>query len=73
MSQEQGPQLLSVKEAAGRLSVSPSYLNKLRLTGGGPAYVKLGARVGYDPADLSAWVDAQKRRSTSEPVAEGGR
>ncbi len=35
-------------------------------TGGGPAFVKLGARVSYDPADLDAWVEANKRRSTSD-------
>jgi predicted DNA-binding transcriptional regulator AlpA len=58
--------LLNITETAERLSVSPSYLNKLRVTGGGPPYVKIGARVAYDPADLAAWLDAQKRSSTSE-------
>lgn len=60
------PKLLNVNEAAERLGVSVSYLNKMRLTGGGPAFVKLGARVCYDQPDLSAWIDAQKRRSTSD-------
>jgi hypothetical protein len=56
--------LLSTVEAAGRLGVSASYLNKLRVTGGGPPFVKIGARVAYDPADLATWLDAQKRTST---------
>ncbi len=60
------PKLLNTGEAAERLGVSASYLNKLRLQGGGPAFVKLGTRVSYDPCDLAAWLDAQKRRSTSE-------
>jgi hypothetical protein len=60
------PRLLSTFEAAERLSVSASYLNKLRVTGGGPPFVKIGARVAYDPADLAAWLEAQKRRSTSD-------
>lgn len=58
--------LLSTSEAADRLGVSASYLNKLRVTGGGPSFVKIGARVGYDQSDLSSWIDSQKRRSTSD-------
>lgn len=60
------PKLLNVNETAERLGVSVSYLNKLRLTDEGPPFVKLGARVAYDQADLAAWVEAQKRRSTSD-------
>jgi len=65
------PKLLNVNEAAERLGVSVSYLNKLRLTGGGPPYAKLGARVAYDQADLTAWVETQKQRSTSEYGSPG--
>jgi predicted DNA-binding transcriptional regulator AlpA len=56
--------LLSVSEAADRLGVSPSFLNKARSAGDGPPFVKIGARVAYDQADLVAWLDAQKRQST---------
>ena len=65
MSNDQ-PRLLSTTEAAAQLGLSPAYLNKKRVTGGGPAFVKIGARVTYDPADLEAWVQASKRRSTSD-------
>lgn len=58
--------ILNVTEAAERLSVSASYLNKLRVTGGGPPFIKIGARVAYDPADLSDWLLAQKRTSTAD-------
>lgn len=59
------PKLLNVNEAADRLGVSVSYLNKLRMTpGAGPRFAKFGARCSYDPADLAAWVEAQKRSST---------
>lgn len=58
--------LLSTVEAAGRLGVSSSYLNKLRVTGGGPPFVKIGARVAYDPADLVAWLAGQKRTTTGQ-------
>lgn len=60
------PKLLSTGDAAERLGVSGSYLNKLRVTGGGPAFLKIGARVAYDPADLVAWLDAQRRSSTHD-------
>lgn len=63
--------LLSTVEAADRLGVSASFLNKARVTGGGPPFVKIGARVAYDQADLAAWLDTQKRTTTSAQ-AEGG-
>ena len=65
--------LLSTVEAAGRLGVSSSYLNKLRVTGGGPPFLKIGARVAYDQADLVTWLEAQKRTMTGcgEPATNG--
>ena len=59
--------LLNVNEAASRLGVSISYLNKLRLTGEGPIFIKLGTRVAYDPADLATWIAERKRASTATP------
>lgn len=53
-------------EAAAYLGVSRSFLEKARLTGGGPVYAKLGKVVVYSPADLDVWLAARKRRSTSE-------
>ena len=52
--------------AARYLGLSPSTLNKLRLTGLGPKFIKLGRRVVYDPADLDAWLDSNRRTSTSD-------
>lgn len=66
MSLNASSKLENVNQAADRLGVSVSYLNKLRLSGRGPRFIKLGSRVSYDPADLAAWLDAQKRSSTSE-------
>jgi predicted DNA-binding transcriptional regulator AlpA len=59
------PKLLNVNEAAERLGVSASYLNKLRLSGDGPVFLKLGTRVAYDPDDLATWLSERKRLSTS--------
>jgi predicted DNA-binding transcriptional regulator AlpA len=59
-------ELLTTDRAAQMLGVSTSFLNKARLTGDGPPFVKIGARIVYDPADLAAWIEARKHRSTSE-------
>ncbi|WP_259663975.1 helix-turn-helix transcriptional regulator [Rhizobium bangladeshense] len=57
--------MLRTDDAAIYTGVSASTLNKLRLTGGGPDYLKLGKSVVYDPADLDAWLSSKRRRSTS--------
>jgi len=59
--------LLTTPQAAKYLNWSPSTLAKKRLTGDGPAYVKLGSHaVRYRRADLEAFVDNNIRHSTSE-------
>jgi len=59
--------LLTPQDAAEFLALSKSWLAKLRLTGDGPPYVKLGRRVRYRFSDLEAWLHGQVRRSTSDP------
>src|SRR5262245_44236077 len=68
---ESGPpdlphRLLNVREAASFLGLSVSTLNKLRLSGDGPPYMKLGRRVLYDPRDLQSWALTRKRTHTSD-------
>ncbi len=63
---EHSKRLLRTPEAAAHCGVSRSLLEKLRLTGTGPRYAKLGKIVTYDLADLNAWVEGNKRMSTSE-------
>jgi len=54
-------------EAASYLGLSASTLAKMRLRGDGPLYSKAGPRiVVYDIRDLDDWLDARKRKSTSE-------
>lgn len=61
------PVVLTPEQAARALSLSPSTLAKLRLSGNGPAYCKMGRRkVGYRPEDLQAWLADRVRHSTSE-------
>ena len=56
---------LSVDQAAQRLGLSTSWLNKARISGGGPPYLKLGRRVLYDRSDLDVWMAARRRQNTS--------
>ena len=57
---------LTVKETAAYLAVSTSWLDKRRLDGNGPAYLKLGRRVVYDIIDLETWAASNRRRHTTE-------
>jgi len=52
--------------AAAFLNLSPRTLERLRVDGRGPAFLKLGRRVMYSRADLVSWAEAQRRTSTSE-------
>ena len=53
--------------AARYLGIAESTLNKMRLTGYGPPFVKVGPRaVAYRKPDLDTWLSARVRRSTSD-------
>jgi excisionase family DNA binding protein len=54
--------MLATGEAAGYLGLGKSTLDKARLTGKGPRFIKFGRRVLYDPNDLEAWLDAHRTR-----------
>jgi excisionase family DNA binding protein len=60
---------LTVHGAATYLGISASTLNKLRCTGAGPVYFKLGRAVRYDPQDLDQWLASHRIRNTSQTVA----
>jgi predicted DNA-binding transcriptional regulator AlpA len=62
---------LPVRDAADYVGLSCSTLNKLRLYGGGPVFLKLGRRVAYDVADLDAWLASKRRSSTSDDGLSG--
>ena len=48
-------------EAALYIKKSPSWLNKSRMSGVGPVYMKIGASVRYEQADLDAWMTGKRR------------
>jgi predicted DNA-binding transcriptional regulator AlpA len=58
--------MMRTEQAAEYCGSSSSTFEKLRLTGGGPVYSKLGRRVVYRVEDLDAWLAANRRRSTSD-------
>jgi excisionase family DNA binding protein len=59
--------LLTVAEAAKYLRVSKSFLDKSRVCGGGPDFIRLGKRkILYRTCDLDAWACSRRHRSTSE-------
>jgi predicted DNA-binding transcriptional regulator AlpA len=57
---------LAAGEAAKVLGLAPSTLAKLRLSGNGPVYCKLGRRVVYRQKDLEAWLESRTARNTSD-------
>ena len=64
---ETSDQLLTPAEAAAYLRSSKSYLNKLRVYGGGPRFLRLGKRkILYRKPDLDVWAARRSFGSTSE-------
>ena len=65
--------VLRTAEAATYVGLSPSTLEKKRLSGDGPRSIRLGGRaVGYDVRDLDEWIDSQREMTGStdrDPVA----
>ena len=63
-------QFLDTKEAAKHVRLSTATLERLRVTGSGPPFIKpIPTRVVYDVTDLDAWMRARRRQSTSESQA----
>lgn len=57
--------ILRTRQAADYVGLSSSTLEKMRLSGDGPRFVRLGGRaVGYDVEDLNAWLDSQKQQTS---------
>lgn len=64
---DQPSRYLRTSEAARFLSLSGRTLEKHRTYGTGPEYHKIGGRVVYSIADLTAWAKLGKKKSTSDP------
>jgi predicted DNA-binding transcriptional regulator AlpA len=60
--------LLTPPALAGQLDVTERTLSEWRITGRGPAFIRLGKTVRYRSAAVEAWLLSQEHRSTSEEV-----
>lgn len=63
------PITLTTAKAARALGLAPGTLAKLRLSGNGPSYYKLGRRVLYRREDLEIWLESRLARGTSDANA----
>jgi predicted DNA-binding transcriptional regulator AlpA len=60
---------LTADEAGKVLGLATSTLAKLRLSGNGPVYCKLGRRVVYRREDLETWLESRVARNSSDADA----
>ena len=60
------PKLLTEAETAAVLGVKPTTLRRWRWAGKPPRFLKIGAAVRYDPAELADFIEAARRTSTSD-------
>jgi excisionase family DNA binding protein len=61
---------LTTRAAAEKLGLSRSTLEKMRVYGTGPYYLKLGRAVRYKSEDLDDWLLRRRVASTSHEVAQ---
>ena len=60
------PTLLNTEEAARCLGLSPRTLQRYRVTGEGPEFLKIGRTVRYTASKLNRWLEGCARASTSD-------
>ena len=58
--------LLTETEAARSLGLKVATLRRWRWAGKPPVYRKIGGAVRYDPSDLTTFIEASRRKSTSD-------
>jgi predicted DNA-binding transcriptional regulator AlpA len=60
--------LITPATLADRLGLTERTLSEKRITGTGPAFVRIGKSVRYRPESIDAWLLAQEYSSTSQEV-----
>ena len=63
---EPSPRYLDARQAAAYLRISPRTLHRMRETGDGPPYSKVGRKVIYDIVELDGWMAERKQRFIGE-------
>ena len=61
--------LIGTAEAAAKIGIRPQRLRVMRMTGGGPAFLKIGNSVRYRLYDLETWLASCRVRNTTEARA----
>jgi excisionase family DNA binding protein len=64
-------ELLTAKQTAKYLGISPRTLESMRLKGVGPTYVRVGRLVRYQKAAVEDWVHSNQWNSTSDEKERG--
>jgi predicted DNA-binding transcriptional regulator AlpA len=62
--------LLNTNAAALHVGLARQTLAKLRVKGGGPRYLKVGARVFYPLSELDQWTSSHPLRRSTVDVSE---
>jgi hypothetical protein len=65
------PPILNEGEAAQFLRVSIRSLQSWRVSGSGPAFLKIGRAVRYDRGTLTQWLSSRARASTAAHTVAG--
>lgn len=58
--------ILNTREAADYVRLGKPTMERFRISGAGPVFVKLGGAVRYRKADLENWLASRRVRSTSD-------
>jgi predicted DNA-binding transcriptional regulator AlpA len=69
---DQAHRRLRTSLAAPYVGYSESTLEKKRLTGEGPPFIRLGRTIVYDTRDLVAWLASRRATSTSDRTGGEG-
>ena len=65
----QGKRILRTPEAGVYVGLAATTLEKMRIRGDGPKFIRLTTRaVGYTKEDLDLWLEERRSSSTSEGV-----
>ena len=66
MTDSNPEQLLTEKEVAGLICITPRALQNWRLRGGGPEYIKIGRSVRYQRGDVMRYIDERRRKHSAQ-------
>ena len=61
--------LIRPPQLADALGITPGTLAKMRLSGRGPKFCRVGRAIAYDPREVERWLCERTFRSTAEATA----